>query len=462
MKRPVQIWSLFCASRRRPGDISRIQQQRLERLVSHAKANSPFYRRLYQEISPANIDLSSLPPVTKPELMANFDAWGTDPRISLTDLRAFLSAESPPVTRFLDRYRVWTTSGTSGEPGIYLHDSRALSVYYDLIIFRAYPSWFSLGQLLELLRRGFRYTLIIATGGPYAGISNWEEVRQRLGRYSSVLSTLSLDEPLPELVRRLNEIQPIVLASYPSVLHLLAFEQAAGRLRIRPNMLTCTSEWLEPAVREQIERTFAPARLVELYGASEFPYIATSCRQNWLHINSDWVILEPVDRAGVPVEPGQPSHSVLLTNLANYVQPIIRYDLGDSITLRPDPCACGSRLPAMRVEGRRDEILTFSREDGSLVRLLPMALADQVEKTSGVRRYQIIKTTVNGLQVRLEVEPGREPHQVWDAVSRALTAHLCAQNLTRIDLSLSEELPHPDPRSGKFRMVWSQVKDQKP
>ena len=69
--------------------------------------------------------------------MANFYAWGTVPRSSLTDLRAFLAAESPPVTRFLDRYRVWTTSGTSGEPGIYLHDSRALSVYYDLTIFRA-------------------------------------------------------------------------------------------------------------------------------------------------------------------------------------------------------------------------------------------------------------------------------------------------------------------------------------
>ncbi len=462
MNRLSQIWTLYLASRRRPGEISRTQQQRLEKLVSHAKAHSPFYRRLYQGISPPDIDLSSLPPVTKPELMAEFDAWVTDARISLTDLRAFLAAKHPPGTRFLDHYLVWTTSGTTGEPGIFLHDSRALSVYYDLIIFRAYPSWFSLGQLLDLLRRGFRYTLIIATGGPYAGISNWEEVRQRLVRYSSVLSTLSLDEPLPELVRRLNEIQPIVLASYPSVLHLLAFEQTAGRLRIRPNMLTCTSEWLDPAVREQIERAFAPGRLVELYGASEFPYIATSCRHNWLHINSDWVILEPIDRAGMPVEPGQPSHSVLLTNLANYVQPIIRYDLGDSITLRPDPCACGSRLPALRVEGRRDEILTFAREDDSLVRLLPMALADQVEKTCGVRRYQIIQTTANGLQVRLEVEPGRDLRQVWVAVSRALAAYLCAQNLPQVELSLSEELPHPDPRSGKFRMVWSQVKEQDP
>ena len=60
MNRLSQIWTLYLASRRRPGEISRTQQQRLEKLVSHAKAHSPFYRRLYQGISPSDIDLSSL------------------------------------------------------------------------------------------------------------------------------------------------------------------------------------------------------------------------------------------------------------------------------------------------------------------------------------------------------------------------------------------------------------------
>ena len=54
------------------------------------------------------------------------------------------------------------------------------------------------------------------------------------------------------------------------------------------------------------------------------------------------------------------SHSTLLTNLANHVQPLIRYDLGDQILLRRDPCACGSTLPVIEVQGRQDDALVMA------------------------------------------------------------------------------------------------------
>ncbi len=455
-----QKWALYNAGRKNGGMLDRIQQQRLQDIVGYAKNHSSFYRQLYRQIDLPLDDLRRLPPVSKPELMANFDAWVTDPRISLAGIKSFLASEKSPAQRFLDHYSVWTTSGTTGDPGIFMHDSRAQSIYNDLILFRAYPAWLNLRQVATLLRRGFRYTLIIATGGPYAGVSSWEQVRQRLGRHASVLSTLSIELPLPELVRQLNEIRPVVLASYPSVLRLLAGEQAEGRLRLRPEMLACTGEWLDPAARLEIEQAFAPGRLVELYGASEFPYLATSCRHKWLHLNSDWAILEPVDRDGQPVPPGQPSHSLLLTNLANRIQPILRYNLGDSIVLRSEPCECGSRLPALRVEGRQDEILTLQSMEGDSVRLLPMALATPVETAPGVNRYQIVQTAPDELEVRLEPVPGSDRQQVWIGVVHALEAYLTEQGLSGIRLSLSRELPHPDPRSGKFRMVWSQIKEQ--
>ena len=89
--------------------------------------------------------------------------------------------------------------------------------------------------------------------------------------------------------------------------------------------------------------------------------IAYACTEGWLHVNADWVLLEPVDAEHRPMPPGEPSHTVLLTNLANRVQPIIRYDLGDSVIAKPEPCACGSPLPAIRVEGRHDDVVSLSR-----------------------------------------------------------------------------------------------------
>jgi len=89
-----------------------------------------------------------------------------------------------------------------------------------------------------------------------------------------------------------------------------------------------------------------------VYACSECDYVAFQCAHRNYHVNADWVILEPVDSEDHPIKAGLASHTVLLTNLANYVQPIIRYELGDSVTLLAECCPCGNQLPAVRIEGR--------------------------------------------------------------------------------------------------------------
>ena len=82
--------------------------------------------------------------------------------------------------------------------------------------------------------------------------------------------------------------------------------------------------------------------------------MASECHLGRLHLNSDWLVLEPVDEHHRPVPPGAIGHTTLLTNLANRVQPLIRYDLGDRVRLLPTACACGSSRPLIEVEGRVD------------------------------------------------------------------------------------------------------------
>ena len=72
-----------------------------------------------------------------------------------------------------------------------------------------------------------------------------------------------------------------------------------------------------------------------------------------MHLQADWAVLEVVDRRGEPVPPGQPGEKVLLTNLYNTVQPFLRYEVDDVVTMSPGPCPCGNPLPLiLRVEGR--------------------------------------------------------------------------------------------------------------
>ena len=111
--------------------------------------------------------------------------------------------------------------------------------------------------------------------------------------------------------------------------------------------------------------------------------------------------------------PGEPSANVLLTNLVNRVQPLLRYALGDSVTLKAEPCTCGNPLPALRVSGRTDEILYFPARAGGMTGVLPMAIASVVEQVPGVTRYQIIQTAPENIKVRLEVESGADRAAIW-------------------------------------------------
>ncbi|MGS0758893.1 phenylacetate--CoA ligase family protein, partial [Roseateles sp. GG27B] len=77
-------------------------------------------------------------------------------------------------------------------------------------------------------------------------------------------------------------------------------------------------------------------------------------------------------------------HTTLLTNLANHLQPLIRFDLGDSLTVASQPCRCGSALPVVEVQGRRDDALSVPGLDGHAVTLLPLALSTVLEDGAGL------------------------------------------------------------------------------
>ena len=87
-------------------------------------------------------------------------------------------------------------------------------------------------------------------------------------------------------------------------------------------------------------------------GAPSAWRLSFECSHGRKHVNEDWVILEAVDDVMQPVPDGTLSASVLLTVLANEVQPFIRYDLGDCVRYDTERCPCGSPFRSFQVEGR--------------------------------------------------------------------------------------------------------------
>jgi phenylacetate-CoA ligase len=432
------------------------QRARITDLVALARRCSPYYRELYSGLPPGIDDLRALPPVTKPVLMQNFDRWVTDPDVTWASVEAFVSDPALIGREYLGRYMVWTTSGTTGTPAILVHDKASLSVMSALSVVRVVPAWMTPRDLLAFLRRGGRAASVWATGGHFFGVTMAERQRRSRASRRRRIRVFSVTTPLDELVRELNVFGPTMLSAYPSALDLLAQEQLAGRLRLCPLVITAAGESLAPRVRERVEAAFR-THVWNNYSASEAGVMAFECPRSRLHLNADCYVLEPVDENYRPVPLGEPSWRVLLTNLANRVQPIIRYELGDSITLDVGPCSCGRLLPTLRVEGRTDDVLSFVAPDGREVRLLPLALGTVVEETPGVRRFQAIKTAPDSLTIRLEAEPGADNGTVWEAVARRLQVYLADQGLPKVGVTPSREPPRPDVRTGKFRQVWAQA-----
>jgi phenylacetate-coenzyme A ligase PaaK-like adenylate-forming protein len=200
---------------------------------------------------------------------------------------------------------------------------------------------------------------------------------------------------------------------------------------------------------ERIAGAFA-AKVRNLYGATEAGYAAYGCEHGWLHVNADWVVLEPVDAAYRPVPPGTTSHTVLLTNLANRVQPILRYDMGDSVTLQPDPCSCGNPLPAIRIRGRTADLLTFPTESDESVAIPSLAL--ELDHVPGIELAQIVQSRPTTLRVRLRAAGGADPEVVWQAVLGDLRGLLAAHGLGHVAIERGEEPPQPSV-GGKYRQV---------
>lgn len=84
------------------------------------------------------------------------------------------------------------------------------------------------------------------------------------------------------------------------------------------------------------------------------------------HLPDDLCIIEPVDRQGDPVPPGETCARILATNLYNLTVPLIRYEVTDELTIREGACPCGCHFSRIEdPQGRSDDLFNFP--DGTVI-----------------------------------------------------------------------------------------------
>ena len=441
---------VLASGRATPGALAARQKVRLAKLLDVAVRGSAVYRERLHGKAPSNPELSTLPKVTRTELMARFDDWVTDPQLKLAELSVFITDPQRIGETYLDKYLIWESSGTSHQPGVFVQDARAMAVYDALeALRRSNPR--PLQRWFDPLLMAERIAFVGATSGHFASMVSMQRLRQLNPWMAHSLRCFSILQSTITLVDELNAFAPTVIATYPTVAAVLADAACSGALRFFPKEVWTGGENLSVAVRQRVELALG-CSVRNSYGASEFMSMGWECSYGNMHANTDWVILEPVDERGLPMPAGQPSYSTLLTNLANHVQPLIRYDLGDQITVHHERCECGSSLPVIEVQGRRDDPLVMTGRNGQPVTLLPLALTTVLEDEAGVFDFHLSQRDDHTLVLRLELH-GAQAASVVTRCRSVLQNFAATQGVAPIHVIAELGQVVPRGRSGKAQRV---------
>jgi phenylacetate-coenzyme A ligase PaaK-like adenylate-forming protein len=298
----------------------------------------------------------------------------------------------------------------------------------------------------EMRKRGMRVT-VTGGNGHFAGVGFNKLMNHLHPRLARGLTFIEAEQPIGRIVERLNAIPKIAwIATYPSMLTILAKEKEAGRLRIEPAFFKTGGETLTDDLRERVRRAFPSLKynIVDAYGCTECLVPSLECSRGRQHVNEDWVILEAVDEAMRPVPDGTLSATVLLTVLANDVQPIIRYDLGDCLRFYTDPCPCGSPFRSFQVEGREATLVRVGE-----VTLSPLVFDLEHEHA---RRIQLVQTSERDFELRIEPADEAASGVVFQEVIHSVKRVFRDNGLE--DAAVRESQAPPEfTASGKFHEV---------
>ncbi|MGR3910826.1 hypothetical protein Q3A80_27645 [Burkholderia sp. SR8] len=263
-----------------------------------------------------------------------------------------------------------------------------------------------------------------------------------LGKYR-VFRLMDLEQ-VDGLVAHWQKLRPRILTTLPSYLPMLA---TIGSLRpYGIEVVTTNSEMSSRGERDRYSRLFDVPVLDE-YSSEEIGFIATECSDGRHHVVEDGVYVEIADADSDGVG------RVVVTDLGNYLMPLIRYDHGDLTRLSDAPCSCGRSFRGLdALHGRRDDALIAA--DGRYVptaSVLAACDALLTDERSGMSEYRLVQCSATLIDLHYVSSPGSASNQ--DAALAALEARLSHLVGQRIELKAQRHDVLPPLPSYKRRIL---------
>ncbi len=416
--------------------VQALQFKELQQLLEFVKENSPFYRddARYQPIKTWD-DFYHLPTMNKSIMMENFSTLNTCGLQKDETMAYALEKEKNKdyLGYYKGEYVIGLSSGTSGNKGLFITPKSMTKRLPGVFLARG-------GVMISDLPARILFCLRVFSQG-------FQDINAPLLK----LTYASTMTPVETLISMMNEKKINILMAPPSMLRVLL--PHAHRIKYPLKKIITYAEVLSPADRAQFSSVFH-TKIIEIYQASE-GQIGSPCKNGKMHINEDLVFVEIYDEHNHLIqEPHVVGHHMLVTNLINRAQPLIRYEMNDMIVL-DEPCSCGSSFRTIeKIIGRRDDNLWFYDEKKQPHIVYADLFARWIITESDlIREFQVIQTEVSQLTIKVDLLGPYDVNRLKERLLRELHELHAEATITIEEVKL--DLPRD---ANKFKRFISHVK----
>lgn len=429
-------------------EILELQKKKLNNLIEYVLKNSKFYREFYGKYgidlkNYKTIDYSRYPTIDKEIIIDNFDDLICTKDFNRKNLEEFISHEENWGKKYQGKYTTMTSSGSTGNPIIFVYDEKAWATVKAFFIGRVDTS-----HRIKFLKKE-RAASVIPTGGNFASYNLAQEAKNV--NYETLI--LNVNDDFKELIKSLNEFEPTMLSGYSSSIASLAEEQLNGILHISPKRIFCSADKLTLDRRKIIEKAFGISPL-DFYGATECLGMASENSESGkLVLFEDYYKFEIVDEKMNEVEPGE-TGNLIVTNLYNHVMPLLRYKMEDRLKKSKDQSF--NFILIDEIAGRVVDDLYFENENGDTIKIGAPQLLGIYFK--GVKKIQFIQGSKKSLRIKYVEREKIDPNKEITSLVMNVLKSKQLENSIKITIEKVEKIP-VDSITGKYRQIIPYEKD---
>lgn len=407
-------------------ELKEYQKNRYSKFIEFVIQNSEYYKKTIGEIDNVTLieNISALPIVNKEVLRNNIDTI------------------TVKTSEKLEKSKTGGTTGKSLEVKFFARDNQERFAFLDDFRSRfgyelgKKTAWFSGKNLLtnqDIKKKRF-----------------WKTDFVNNVRYYSTFHIK--DDYLKYYVENLMSYAPEYLVGFPSTILEIAKYGLANGYDFPENIVKAvfpTAETITAETRYHIEKFFK-AKLYNQYASSEGAPFIIECEKGNLHLELQTGVFEVLDENDQPAKSGR----LVITSFTTAATPLVRYDIGDSITLEdPDKkCSCGNNNPLVKeILGRIDDFI-YSVENG---KINLGNVSNTLKDTKGIIRFQAVQDKLEELDLYIVTDKEIYSKHIEEIFIKNWKYRV--GNSMKIHLHYVNEIPVEG--SGKYRIVRNNIKN---